>query len=54
VGTPRNIRFDQLLEEKIIIASKEDSRTFSDEVRTLVKLGLQRRRKLPAAQDGRS
>ena len=43
---PRNIRFDETLETRISHAAKEDSRTFSDEVRELVKLGLKRRRRI--------
>jgi hypothetical protein len=50
VGNPRNIRFDDLLEKRIVVASKEDSRTFSDEVRELVKAGLRHRRRKAIAK----
>jgi len=52
VGTPKGIRWSEDLEEKIFIAAKEDSRSFSDEVRELVKLGLQRRKKALAGARG--
>jgi len=46
---PRTIRFGAELDSRIVAAALEDSRTYSSEMRELVKLGLKRRSHADAA-----